>query len=213
MFSTLLLGSHLGKLGLHGDKWAVSSSGSTVQVVWAAVPVLIWAASSWARCLMFSALLVGSHLGKLCPHGDKWAVSSSGSTVQVVWAAVPVLIWAASSWAGCLMFSALLVGSHLGKRCLHGDKWAVSSSASSHLGSIQLGRMSHVLRTACWQPSWKALSSWRQMGSQQQWQHSTGCLGSSTSSHLGSIQLGRMSHGVHTACWQPSWKALSSWRQ
>merc|ERR1711874_527619 len=117
MFSTLLVGSHLGKLCLHGDKWAVSSSGSTVQIVWAAVPVLIWAASSWAGCLMFSTLLVGSHLGKICLHGDKWAVSSSGSTVQVV--------WAASSWARCLMFSTLLVGSHLGKLCLHGDKWAV----------------------------------------------------------------------------------------
>merc|ERR1719187_1931705 len=116
---------------IFSNKWAVSSSGSTVQVVWAAVPVLIRAASSWARCLMFSTLLVGSHLGKLCLHGDKWAVSSSGSTVQVVRAAVPVLIRAASSWAGCLMFSTLLVGSHLGKLCLHGDKWAVSSSGST----------------------------------------------------------------------------------
>merc|ERR1712168_637084 len=131
MWSTLLIGSHLGKLGLHGDKWAVSSSGSTVQVVGAAEPSLIWAASSWARCLMWSTLLVGSHLGKLGLYGDKWAVSSSGSTVQVVRATEPSLIWAASSRARCLMWSTLLVGSHLSKLGLHGDKWAVSSSGST----------------------------------------------------------------------------------
>merc|ERR1711882_13656 len=92
----LLLGSHLDKFFLHGNKWGVSSSGSTVHVIWAAVPVGFWAASSWA----FSswALLLGSHLDKLFLHGNKWAVSSSGSTVHVVRAAVPVYFWAASSW-------------------------------------------------------------------------------------------------------------------
>merc|ERR1719341_1934372 len=63
---------------------------------------------------------------------NKWTISSSGSTVQVVWAAVPVLIRAASSWAGCLMFSALLVGSHLGKLCLHGDNGQSAAVAAQY---------------------------------------------------------------------------------
>merc|ERR1719378_969264 len=70
-------------------------------------------------------LLVGSHLGKGCLLGNKWAVSSSGSAVHAIWAAVPSNIWAASSWA--LSTITLLVGSHLGKGCLLGYKWAVSS--------------------------------------------------------------------------------------
>merc|ERR1712083_1053138 len=89
----------------------VSSSGSTVHVVGAAVPVNFWAASSWA----FSswALLLSSHLDKLFLHGNKRAISSSGSTVHVIRAAVPVNFWAASSWT----FSswALLLSSHLDK--------------------------------------------------------------------------------------------------
>merc|ERR1712112_619063 len=36
---TLLLGSHLDKLLLHGNKRTVGSSGSAVHVIWAAVPV------------------------------------------------------------------------------------------------------------------------------------------------------------------------------
>merc|ERR1719516_513809 len=34
------------------------------------------------------------------------------------------------------------------------------------MGSILLGTQYH--HTACWQPSWQGLSSWQQMGSQQQ---------------------------------------------
>merc|ERR1719278_2056205 len=37
-------GSHLGKLGLLGNKWAVSSSGSTVHAIRAAVPAIL---ASW----------------------------------------------------------------------------------------------------------------------------------------------------------------------
>merc|ERR1711973_519395 len=82
---TLLVGSHLGKVCLLGNKWAVSSSGSAVHAIWAAVPSNIWAASSWA--LSTITLLVGSHLGKGCLLGNKWAVSSSGSAVHTIWAA------------------------------------------------------------------------------------------------------------------------------
>merc|ERR1719381_250575 len=53
------------------------------------------------------------------------------------------------------------------------------------MGSILLGTQYH--HTACWQPSWQGLSSWQQMGNQQQWQHSTCHLGSSTIQHMGSI--------------------------
>merc|ERR1712131_485777 len=65
----------------------ISSSGSTVLTIWAAVPSNIWAASSWA--LSSITLLVGSHLFNNCLLGNKWAISSSGSTVHAIWAAVP----------------------------------------------------------------------------------------------------------------------------
>merc|ERR1712178_228585 len=83
----------------------------------------IWAAS-WA--LSTITLLVCSHLGKGCLLGYKWAVSSSGSTVHTIWAAVPSNIWAASSWA--LSTITLLGGSHFSNRNLLCNKWAVSSS-------------------------------------------------------------------------------------
>merc|ERR1712154_128759 len=101
------------KLFLHGNKGAVSSSGSTVHIVWAAVPVDFWAASSWAFSSL--TLLLGSHLDKLLLHGNKRTVGSSGSAVHVVWAAVPVDFWAASSWAFSSL--ALLLGSHEGEAC------------------------------------------------------------------------------------------------
>merc|ERR1712131_406308 len=75
----------------------ISSSGSTVLTIWAAVPSNIWAASSWA--LSSITLLVGSHLFNNCLLGNKWAISSSRSTEHTIWAAVPSNIWAASSWA------------------------------------------------------------------------------------------------------------------
>merc|ERR1712131_504919 len=33
------------------------------------------------------------HMGKGCLLGNKWAVSSSGSAVHAIWAAVPSNIW------------------------------------------------------------------------------------------------------------------------
>merc|ERR1712214_12141 len=95
----------------------ISSSGSTVLTIWAAVPSNIWAASSWA--LSSITLLIGSHLGRGCLLGNKWAVSSSSSTVHTIRAAVPSNIWAASSWA--LSTITLLVGSHLGNLGLLGN--------------------------------------------------------------------------------------------
>merc|ERR1712241_494729 len=52
----------------------------------------------------------------------------------------------------------------------------------------------------------------QQRDSQQQWQHSRCCLGSSTNWHWGNIQQGKLSHWVHTASWQPSSPA-SAWQQ
>merc|ERR1719391_587086 len=114
-----------------------------------------WQRSTYHLGSSTITLLVGSHLCKGCLLGNKWAVSSSGSAVHTIWAAVPSNIWAASSWA--LSTITLLVGSHLGKGCLLGYKWAVSSS-----GSILLGTQCHHI--ACWQPSLQGLSSWQQMG-------------------------------------------------
>merc|ERR1719175_295061 len=56
-----------------------------------------------------ATLFVGSHLDKVCLLSNKWAVSSSSSTVHAIWAAVPSNIWAASSWAFSTI--TLLVGS------------------------------------------------------------------------------------------------------
>merc|ERR1719262_2066253 len=95
------------------SKWTVSSSGSTVDIVRAAVPVGIGATSSRASSLIRSTLLLGSHLHQLLLLGNKGTVSSSGSTVDIVRAAVPVGIRATSSWAGSLIRSTLLLGSHL----------------------------------------------------------------------------------------------------
>merc|ERR1719516_65475 len=94
---TLFFGSHLHQLGLGSNKWAVSSSGSTVQIVRAAVPVDLRATSSRAHGSI--TLLGGSHLHQLGLGSNKGTVSSSGSTVQVVRAAVPVDLRAASSRA------------------------------------------------------------------------------------------------------------------
>merc|ERR1712015_100831 len=92
------------------SKGAVSSSGSTVDIVRAAVPVGIRATSSWALSLIGSTLLLGSHLHQLLL-SNKGTVSSSGSTVDIVRAAVPVGIRATSSWARSLIRSTLLLGS------------------------------------------------------------------------------------------------------
>jgi len=82
--------------------WAVSSCGSTVDVVWAAIPVGLRAATSRT---FSSFTLVGDILGgKLndgIDSGLGWAVSSCGSAVDVVWAAVPVGLRAATSRAFC----------------------------------------------------------------------------------------------------------------
>merc|ERR1712000_706876 len=98
---------------LLGDKWTVSSGGSTVEVVRATVPVDLWTTSSWAHGSILT-LLGGSHLHKLGLGGNKGTVSSSGSAVQVVRATVPVDLWAASSRAHGSILT-LLGGSHLHK--------------------------------------------------------------------------------------------------
>merc|ERR1712024_70364 len=126
----LLLGSHLHQLLLLGNKGTVSSSGSTVDIVRAAVPVGIGATSSRARGLIRSTLLLGSHPHQLLL-GNKRTVSSSSGTVDIVRAAVPVSIGATSSWAGSLIGSTLLLGSHLHELLLLGNKRTVSSSSST----------------------------------------------------------------------------------
>merc|ERR1711874_279436 len=104
------------------SKRTVSSSSSTVDIVRAAVPVGIGATSSRAGCLIGSTLLLGSHLHELLLLGNKRTVRGSGSTVDIVRAAVPVGIGAASSRAGSLIGSTLLLGSHFHELLLLGNK-------------------------------------------------------------------------------------------
>ena len=91
------------------SKWTVSSGGSAVHAIRAAVPANIGAAASWARGTI--TLLRGSHLGQLGLLGNKWAVSGSGSAVHAIRAAVPANIGAAASRARSSI--TLLGGSHL----------------------------------------------------------------------------------------------------
>ena len=105
--STLLLASHLHQLLLLGNEGAVSSSGSTEDVVTAAVPVGIGAASSRASGLIGSTLLLASHLHELLPLGNKGTVRSRGSTEDVVRAAVTVFLRATSHGAPNLTIIAL----------------------------------------------------------------------------------------------------------
>eukprot|EP00091_Calanus_sinicus_P021025 TRINITY_DN6042_c0_g1_i1.p1 TRINITY_DN6042_c0_g1~~TRINITY_DN6042_c0_g1_i1.p1 ORF type:complete len:118 (+),score=17.76 TRINITY_DN6042_c0_g1_i1:173-526(+) len=81
-----LLGSKLAQI--LGNKRTVSSSGSTVHVVGAAVPVDLWATSSWA--LSSLALLLGSHLDELLTLATKDSQQRWRAQYSVVWAAVPV---------------------------------------------------------------------------------------------------------------------------
>merc|ERR1711988_883198 len=118
-------------LHILSNKGTVSSGGSTVDVVRAAVPVGIGAASSRARGLIGSTLLLGSHLHELLLLGNEGTVSSSGSTVDVVRAAVPVGIGAASSRARGLIGSTLLLGGHLHELVLLGNEGTVSSGGSA----------------------------------------------------------------------------------
>merc|ERR1711950_19765 len=118
----LMMSSSSQSCHILGNKGTVSSCGSTVDIVWAAVPVGIGAASSRAGSLIRSTLLLGSHLHELLLLGNKRTVSSSGSTIDIVRAAVPVGIGATSSRAGCLIRSTLLLGSHLHQLLLLGNK-------------------------------------------------------------------------------------------
>merc|ERR1712218_577108 len=95
---------------LLSNKWAVSSGGSAVHAIRAAVPSNIGAAASGA--LGSITLLVSGHLGNLGLLGHKWAVSSGGSAVHAIRAAVPSNIGASAS--GALGSITLLVSGHLG---------------------------------------------------------------------------------------------------
>ena len=84
------------------SKWAVSCSGSTVNVIRAAVPANIGAAPSRARSSV--TLLGGSHLRELGLLGGNWTVIKGGSAVNAIRAACPVIasIAAASRTAGAI---------------------------------------------------------------------------------------------------------------
>merc|ERR1719334_139338 len=104
---TLLVGTHLGKCLLLSYKGAVSSSSCTIHTIWTAVPILIWAASSWTFCSIFT-LLISTHLGKCLLLSYKWTVSSSSCTIETIRTTVPIKIWAASPWTFCSIFTLLI---------------------------------------------------------------------------------------------------------
>ena len=92
-------------------KWAVISSGSTVETIRAAVPIQNGAAASRARRTITITLLRGSQLCKLGLLCVNWTVIKSGSTVQVIRTAFPSNHGAAASRAGAAI--TLLRCSHL----------------------------------------------------------------------------------------------------
>merc|ERR1711970_787772 len=114
-----------------GHKWAVSGGGSTVKVVRAAIPVGIGAASGGAGGLVGAALLGLGHAHQLLLLGNEGAVSSGGSAVKVVRAAIPVGIGAAAGRAGGLVGAALLGLSHTHQLLLLGNEGAVSGGGSA----------------------------------------------------------------------------------
>merc|ERR1719411_201522 len=114
-----------------GNKGAVSSGGSAVEVVRAAIPVGIGAASSGAGGLIGAALLGLGHAHQLLLLGNEGAVSGGGSAVKVVRAAIPVGIGAASGGAGGLVGAALLGLGHAHQLLLLGNEGAVSGGGSA----------------------------------------------------------------------------------
>merc|ERR1711993_179349 len=118
------------------NKGAISSISSTVHTIWAAVPVLFRATSSGAdstitillaQCNFHIILnnLLHSQLSKLFLNINKGAVSSIGSTVHTIWAAVPVLLRATSSWADSAI--TVLLGSNNLLHSCHLDQFFLSS--------------------------------------------------------------------------------------
>merc|ERR1739848_833174 len=96
-----------------------------------------WATSGGAHGSL--TLLFGSHLDKLLLHGNKWAVTSSSSTVHVISTAEPVLLWATSSGAhGSIT---LLLGSHLDKFLLHATIGQSASVAAQYMLSAQQNQL------------------------------------------------------------------------
>jgi hypothetical protein len=124
----MLSRSDLYKLLLYGNPTAVSSSGSTVDVIGAAVPVTFRAASTRAMSAAVATLIIGSQIYKLLLFFNKRAVLSSGSTVEVVFATEPVRLRAASSRA-FRSITFLLGNFH--KLLMHGNKWAFLSSGKT----------------------------------------------------------------------------------
>jgi len=112
-------------------KRAVSSSGSTVIGIRAAVPVGPRAAATRTRCLIRITLLAFGQLREFDHLGLIGAVSSSGSTVGGVRAAVPVGHWAAASRAVGLIRATLLAFGHLHQLGFPGLKGAVKGSGST----------------------------------------------------------------------------------
>merc|ERR1719206_861827 len=77
----------------------VCPAGCCPEQNWFCCPDNMYCAATAADCpfVAMKEKLVKMAAKKQCD-GNKWAVSSSSSTVHVVWAAEPILFGAASSW-------------------------------------------------------------------------------------------------------------------
>merc|ERR1719468_644330 len=102
-------------------KWAVTFSGSTVHAISTAEPVQLRAATSGAEGTIFTVSSLGksnslssSHLHQLLLGSNKGTVTSSGSTVLSIRAAVPVHLRAATSGAEGTILAVSSLGNLLG---------------------------------------------------------------------------------------------------
>jgi len=129
---TLIALGHLHELGPLGLKRAVSSSGSTVGGIRAAVPVGFRATASGARSLIRATLLVLGYIHEPGLFGHERTFSSSWSTEQIT--AGPVRLRTAPAIVTIGLIRATLPAlGHLHQRDPLGHKRAVSSSGSTEI--------------------------------------------------------------------------------
>jgi len=92
--------------------WAIVRGSGTVSVVRAAVPSWVWATSSWAFGFIRSTTSLSDlFLEKvLQDYWAIWAVVGCSGTVLVVGTAIPVGLWATSSWAFSFIWATVGLG-------------------------------------------------------------------------------------------------------
>jgi len=112
--ATVCLGNFLFQkvLQAFGTIWAIIGGSSTVCVVRAAVPSRVWTTSSWAFSFVGSTTSLSDFFLEkvLQDHWAIWAVIGGSGTVLVVGTAIPVGLWATSSWAFSFIWATVGLG-------------------------------------------------------------------------------------------------------